>query len=67
MIMLIFFTIFGLIILASGGIGLFYINTADHVASGTALFFLGNLGFGTLTFIGIMILIFVGLFNADFD
>ena len=37
--MLIFFIIFGLIFLASGGIGLFYINTANHVASGTALLF----------------------------
>lgn len=64
--MLIFFIIFGLIFLASGGIGLFYINTADHVASGTALFFLGNLGFGTLALIGILILVFIGLFNQEF-
>jgi hypothetical protein len=65
--MLIFFILFGLIFLVSGGVGLFYINTADHVASGTALFFLGNLGFGTLALIGILIFIFIGLFNAEFD
>jgi len=65
--MLIFFVIFGLIFLVSGGVGLFYINTANHVASGTALFVLGNLGFGTFALIGVLILIFIGLFNAEFD
>jgi hypothetical protein len=65
--MLIFFIIVGLIFLTSGGVGLFYVNTANHVASGTALFFLGNLGFGTLALIGIMIFVFIGLFNAEFD
>jgi hypothetical protein len=65
--MIIFFIILGLIFFVSGGVGLFYINTADHVASGTALFFLGNLGFGTLALIGILVFIFIGLFNAEFD
>jgi hypothetical protein len=65
--MLIFFIMVGLIFLTSGGVGLFYINTADHVASGTAIFFLGNLGFGTLALIGVLILIFIGIFNAEFD
>jgi hypothetical protein len=65
--MLIFFVIFGLVFLISGGVGLFYINTANHVASGTALFFLGNLGFGTVALIGVMILIFIAIFNAEFD
>ena len=65
--MLIFFIIVGLIFLTSGGVGLFYINTANHVASDTPLFFLGNLGFGTLALIGILVLVFVALFNTEFD
>jgi len=64
--MIIFFILVGLVFLASGGVGLFYINTAGHVASGTALFFLGNLGFGTLALIGILILLFIGIFNQEF-
>ena len=64
-IMAIIFLILGLIFLASGGIGLFYTNT--HVASGEALFFLGNLGFGTFALFGLIILIFLAFFNAEFD
>jgi hypothetical protein len=65
--MIILFIVLSLVFLASGGIGLFYINTADHVAHGTALFFLGNLGFATFLAIGVLILIFIAIFNADFD
>ncbi len=65
--MIIFFIILGLIFLISGGTGLFYINTGEHVASGTALFFLGNLTFGTFIVFGIAILVFIAIFNAEFD
>jgi hypothetical protein len=65
--MIVFFILLGLIFVGSGGVGLFYINTANHVESGTALFFLGNLGFGTLALIGILIFVFIALFNAEFD
>jgi hypothetical protein len=65
--MVIFFLIFGLIFLVSGGVGLFYVNTGGHVDSGTALFFLGNLGFGALALIGILILVFMAIFNSEFD
>lgn len=65
--MIILFIILGLVFLGSGGVGLFYINTADHVASGTALFFLGNLGFATFVLVGLLILVFIALFNAEFD
>jgi hypothetical protein len=65
--MIIFFIILSLVFLVSGGIGLFYINTADHVASGTPLFFLGNLGFATLLAIGILVLVFIALFNTEFE
>ena len=65
--MIILFILFGLIFLVSGGVGLFYINTANHVAVGTGLFFLGNLAFGTFIAIGALILIFIAFFNAEFD
>jgi hypothetical protein len=64
--MLIFCIILGLVFLVSGGVGLFYINTANHVASDSALFVLGNLGFGTFLLVGILVIIFIGLFNAEF-
>ncbi len=65
--MIILFIILGLIFLVSGGIGLFYVNTSGHVDSTSAIFFLGNLGFGSFVLIGILILIFIALFNAEFD
>ena len=65
--MIILFIILALVFLASGGIGLFYVNTANHVAHDTALFFLGNLGFATFLAIGLLILVFIALFNAEID
>jgi len=63
--MLIFFLILGLIFLVSGGIGLFYVNT--HVFIEAALPFIGNLTFGTFTLFGLAIIIFLAIFNAEFD
>jgi len=34
---------------------------------GTDLFLYGNLIFGTFTFVGIAVLIFLGIFNREFD
>jgi hypothetical protein len=65
--MLIFFLILGLIFLTSGGVGLFYVNTADHIASGTPLFFVSNLTFATFVVFGVAILAFLAFFNAEFD
>ncbi len=65
--MIILFIVLALIFLASGGVGLFYVNTASHVAHDNPLFFLGNLGFGTFLAIGLLILIFIAIFNAEFD
>ncbi len=65
--MVIVFLLLGLIFLASGGVGLFYINTGGHVEAGTALFFLGNLGFATFLVFGFLILVFTAFFNAEFD
>jgi hypothetical protein len=65
--MIILFIVFALICLISGGIGIFYINTANHVAVGTPLFFLGNLGFATFLVIGALILAFIAFFNSEFE
>jgi hypothetical protein len=63
--MLGFFMILGLIFLISGGIGLFYTNV--NLDSGTTLWIFGNMTFGTFTVFGIAILIFIAIFNAEFD
>jgi hypothetical protein len=63
--MLIFFLLLGLIFLISGGVGLFYTN-ANLDAWGT-LWVFGNLTFGTFVLFGILILIFLAFFNAEFD
>ena len=65
--MIIIFIIFALVCVISGGVGLFYINTANHVAAGTPLFFLGNLGFATFLVLGALILAFIAFFNTDFE
>ena len=63
--MLLFFTILGLIFLISGGVGLFHVNT--HLASGTDLWIYGNITFGTFAVFGLAILIFIAIFNIEFD
>ena len=63
--MFIFFMILGLIFLISGGIGLFYVNT--HVFAEASIQFIGNLTFGTFAIFGIAILVFLAIFNAEFD
>jgi hypothetical protein len=63
--MLGFFMILGLIFLISGGIGLFYTNV--NLNSGATLWIFGNITFGTFAVFGIAILIFIAIFNAEFD
>jgi len=63
--MLVFFMILGLIFLISGGIGLFYTNV--NLDTGTTLWIFGNITFGTFAIFGIAILIFMAIFNAEFD
>lgn len=65
--MLIFFLILGLVFLASGSVGLFYVNTGGHVDAGTALFVISNLTFSTFLIFGFLILVFLAFFNAEFD
>jgi len=63
--MLIFFLILALAFLISGSIGLFYTNA--NLGAWTTLWVFGNLTFGTFAFFGLAIIIFMAIFNADFD
>ena len=63
--MFIFFLILALIFLISGGIGLFYTNI-NFVAS-SHYWIYGNLTFGTFTIVGIGIIIFMALYNTEFE
>ena len=60
--MIIFFLILGLVFLVTGGVGLFFTNV--NLVAGTTEFILGNLAFGTFTFFGLAILVFMAIFNA---
>jgi hypothetical protein len=53
-----------LIFLITGGVGLFYVNT-QTIAE--AVKFIGNLTFGVFAFFGLAIIIFIAIFNAEFD
>jgi hypothetical protein len=63
--MLIFFLILGIIFLVSGGIGLFYTNA--NLEAWATLWVFGNLTFGTFALFGVAIIIFLAIFNAEFD
>jgi hypothetical protein len=63
--MLIFFLIIALIFLISGGIGLFYTNTT--VEAWSTLWVFGNLTFGVFALFGLAVIIFLAIFNAEFD
>jgi len=63
--MLIFFLILALVFLVSGSIGLFYTNA--NLGAWTTLWVFGNLTFGTFALFGLAIIIFMAIFNAEFD
>ena len=63
--MFLFFMILALILLIVGGIGLFYTNL--NFASGSHYWVYGNLTFGTFTLLGIATLIFMAIFNTEFE
>jgi hypothetical protein len=63
--MFLFFLAMGLIILVAGGVGLFYTNA--NIVAGAPLWVFGNITFGTFTVLGICILIFLAVFNTEFD
>ncbi len=64
-VMLYFFIILAFIFLIPGGIGLFHVNA--NLVAGTNLWIYGNLTFGTFVVLGVAMLIFIALFNAEFD
>jgi hypothetical protein len=63
--MLIFFLILGIIFLVSGGIGLFYTNA--NLEAWSTLWVFGNLTFGTFALFGLAIIIFLAIYNTEFD
>ncbi len=63
--MLILFLILALIFLIGGGAGLFYVNI--NMIAGTDLWICGNIAFGVFLAAGIVIIIFMAIFNAEFD
>jgi len=63
--MFVFFMILALIFLIAGGIGLFYTNV--NLGAGSTLWVFGNITFGVFTIVGIAVLIFLALFNKEFD
>ena len=63
--MLILFLILALIFLIGGGVGLFYVNV--NMVAGTDLWVCGNITFGVFLAVGIVIIIFMALFNTQFE
>ncbi len=61
----ILFLILALIFLIGGGVGLFEVNT--NVAAWTNLWTLGNIAFGVFVAVGIVIVVFMALFNTEFE
>jgi hypothetical protein len=63
--MIILFLILALIFFIGGGGGLFYVNT--NLAARSDLWVCGNITFGVFVAVGIVIIIFMALFNTDFE
>ena len=63
--MFVFFMIMALIFLIAGGIGLFHVNV--NLGAGTNLWLYGNMIFGVFTVVGLALIIFLALFNQEFD
>jgi hypothetical protein len=63
--MFVYLLILGLIFLIAGGIGLFHVNI--NQISGTDLWFYGNIIFSVFALVGIMIIVFLAIFNAEID
>ena len=63
--MLLFFMLMALVFLIAGGVGLFYVNV--NLGSGSAVWVVGNIAFGVFTFVGLALIVFLALFNQEFD
>ena len=55
----------GLIFLVSGGVGLFY--AFANIAGGTELWVVSIIVFSTFAVLGLAVLVFLALFNTEFD
>ena len=63
--MFIFAMLMGLVFLVAGGGGLFY--TLVNIPGGTDLWVVALIGFSTFVVFGIGLLIFLAIFNTEFD
>ena len=63
--MFIAFLILGLVFLIAGGVGLFYTNV--NLSAGSHLWIIGNITFSTFAVVGIGVLVFMGIFNREFE
>ena len=63
--MLILFLILALIFLIGGSAGLFYVNI--NIMSGTDLWVCGNITFGVFLAVGVVVIVFMALFNSQFE
>jgi hypothetical protein len=57
--------IIGLVFLISGGVGLFMVNINMIVGDNTWI--IGNITFSVFLVVGVLILIFMAIFNSEFD
>ena len=63
--MIFLFLLLALVFLIGGGIGLFHVNV--NIGSGTDLWIYGNITFGVFVAVGLLIIVFMAIFNAEFD
>jgi hypothetical protein len=57
--------VIGLIFLISGGVGLFFVNV--NMAVGDHTWIIGNITFSVFLVIGFLVLVFMAIFNTEFD
>ena len=63
--MFLLFMVVGLVLLIGGGVGLFMVNINMIVGSDTWI--IGNITFSVFTVIGVLVLLFMAIFNADIE
>ena len=63
--MFILFMVIGLIFLVSGGVGLFIVNI--NMAVGANTWIIGNITFSVFLIIGVLVLLFMAIFNREID
>ena len=63
--MFLLFMVVGLVFLIGGGVGLFMVNINMIVGSDTWI--IGNITFSVFAVIGVLVLLFMAIFNADIE